>query len=262
MNTADLTFLGLLAGYALGLAVVLLLIFSKTPLAKKALFSLFRMSVQLIAVGYALHWLFDLAHPLFSLLMILIMTVFSAQIILSHAEVPFRAFFPSLLAVSLLVNGTLTLFFLFLILNHTESLEPRYLIPVAGMLSGNSMNSGVIALKTLHQSITRRRDLAEQKLAFGASPKEAVSDFLSESFKLALLPTLSSMAGMGLVSLPGMMTGQILSGTSPLLAIRYQIAIMLAITASVAFGNFLILRRAYLRYFTRHLTLKEPHDRL
>ena len=127
--------------------------------------------------------------------------------------------------------------------------NPRYIIPILGMLLGNTMNSGVISLRNLEQSIKSQRKIIEQKLSYGAKPTEAVLKYIREAYKLALLPHISSMAGMGVVSLPGMMTGQVLSGTDVMTAVKYQIAIVLGITAVAAVSNYILLHYAHKKYF-------------
>ena len=94
-------------------------------------------------------------------------------------------------------------------------------------------------------------------LCLGSTVQRAAEPAVSSAFRAALIPSINAMAAMGLVFLPGMMTGQILSGTEPLIAVKYQIAIMCVITGSVALTSFLILRMGYRSYFTPYQSLRE-----
>jgi putative ABC transport system permease protein len=95
-----------------------------------------------------------------------------------------------------------------------------------------------------------RRDEIETALCLGATSRTASRDAVRSAFRASLIPSVNAMAAMGIVFLPGMMTGQILSGTAPIIAVKYQIAIMCVITGSVAVTSFLILAQGYRNYFT------------
>lgn len=110
--------------------------------------------------------------------------------------------------------------------------DARYMIAIGGMVLGNSLRSNVVGLGDFYKSIYREEQLYFYKLSLGATKYEAMLPFIKKSFTAAINPTIATMATMGIVSLPGMMTGQILGGSVPLVAIKYQIAIMVAILAS------------------------------
>jgi putative ABC transport system permease protein len=117
---------------------------------------------------------------------------------------------------------------------------PQYFIPLAGMIVGNSMTAISIALECLFSDLKARRAEVEMELALGADYREASQDILRGAIKAAMIPSINSLMAVGLVSLPGMMTGQILSGTDPLIAIRYQIVVMLMLVASTAIGTVIV----------------------
>ncbi|MFP4211489.1 MAG: ABC transporter permease, partial [Alkalispirochaeta sp.] len=110
----------------------------------------------------------------------------------------------------------------------------RYVVPLAGMVLGNSLRGNIIALDTFRHTLETERELYAARLFSGATPAEAMRPVIARSLAKSLAPTIATTATIGLVSLPGMMTGQILGGAVPFTAIRYQIAIMLAIFASVS----------------------------
>ncbi|EKM31643.1 hypothetical protein VCHENC02_2736, partial [Vibrio harveyi] len=105
----------------------------------------------------------------------------------------------------------------------------QYMIPLAGMLLGNSLSSNIVALQNLFTAFEQRKSEYEAAISLGAAPRYASFPFLQEALRKSLAPILASMATTGLVTLPGMMTGQILGGASPMVAIKYQLVIMLAI---------------------------------
>lgn len=247
----DLNWVGLLSGYIISLVTLTILIAQKTNLYKKFLISLARMSIQLLIIGYVLDYIFDIKHPLLIAAILLVMSFSSAHIIISNSGLSLKKFFPTIVAIVLITILVMTSFFLLVIVQMRSKniFSPQYLVAIAGMLLGNSMNASVLGLRLLKQNIKEKSPLILQKLAYGATLKETIDTDLKEAYKTALLPNLSSMAGVGLVSLPGMMTGQILSGTSPLIAVKYQLAIMLAISGTIAICSFLILRLNYKKFF-------------
>lgn len=217
-----------------------------------------RMVLQLIAVGYLLHLVFEIRNPLLVLLLLLVMAGFALQVMGSRIQRKMPGFY-RIMGSSLLIGcGGVTFFFCLLVVGYTPWYDPRYLIPLAGMIIGNSMNGASLAAERLAAELRERREEIETALCLGASSGQASQSAVSSAFRTALIPTINTMAATGIVSLPGMMTGQILSGTPPILAVRYQIAIMCAITAAVAITSFLILLQGRRRYFTAAHQLKPP----
>ncbi len=128
--------------------------------------------------------------------------------------------------------------------------SPRVLITITGMIMGNSMNAIALAWERLHSDVARSRREVEALLSFGATPWEAVADSARLAVRAGMLPTVNTLAVVGLVTLPGMMTGQILAGADPREAVRYQIVVMLMITAATALGCLLMVALSYRRLFT------------
>jgi len=124
------------------------------------------------------------------------------------------------------------LYFNYFIVHLDFIFDARYMIAIGGMVLGNSLRSNVVGLGDFYQSLNKEEQFYFYRLSLGASRFEAMLPFAKRSFTSALNPTIATMATMGIVSLPGMMTGQILGGSVPLVAIKYQIAIMVAILAS------------------------------
>ena len=192
-----------------------------------------RMFVQLMIVGYLLHLVFALESALPVLLILVVMTGFAVQTIGARVETKMPNFYRVVGAAILFGCGGMTFFFCTLVIGLEPWYDPRYLIPLAGMVIGNSMTGASLAAERLAAEFRERREEIETALCLGSSVKLAAEPAVSSAFRAALIPSVNAMAAMGLVFLPGMMTGQILSGTEPLIAVKYQIAIMCVITGKI-----------------------------
>ena len=157
-----------------------------------------------------------------------------------------------------MIGTGLTLFIVVYVIIQVEPwYSPQYVIPIMGMILGNSMNGVALAIDRLTSEIREKREIIETRLSLGATSREAVSDIISSAVRAAMIPTINSLMTVGIVSLPGMMTGQILSGTSPIIAVKYQILVMYMIAASVMISSVLLVQRGYKQYFTAHHQFKE-----
>ena len=131
--------------------------------------------------------------------------------------------------------------------------QPRYAIPLLGMMLGNTMNGIALGLDRLIQTTWDQREVVEARLMLGQSWQEAIADIRRESIRSAMIPIINSMSVAGLVSLPGMMTGQILGGSPPQEAVKYQILIMFLIASGIGFGTFAAVSLGARRLFdSRH----------
>jgi len=256
----NLGFLNLALAYGLVLLAIALARLQRIGQEGEMLWSSLRMVLQLLAVGYLLHGVFTVNSPLPVLLILLIMVGFSVQVMGSRVRRKMPGFYRVVCSSLIIGCGGVTFLFCSLVVGYTPWYDPRYLIPLAGMIIGNSMNGASLAAERLEAEIQERRDEIETAICLGATARQASSTSVRNAFRAALMPTVNTMAAMGIVSLPGMMTGQILSGTEPVIAVRYQIAIMCAITGAVAFTAYLILIQGYRRYFTTAHQLLERQD--
>ncbi len=207
-----------------------------------------RMTAQLLLVGIYLKFLFNLESLWVNLLWLALMLIVGASAILGGAKLPKRRLMPALLfslCISLLpLLGLLLL----ALLQPTPVYQAQYLIPLAGMLLGNSLSGNILALQRLFSALEEKQEEYQGRLALGARPWQAAFPFLQNALQQALAPSIAAMSTMGLVTLPGMMTGQILGGSDPLVAVKYQLVIMLAIlvmlSLSVACALSLALRHS------------------
>jgi putative ABC transport system permease protein len=229
----------------------------KAGQSKDLFWSGLRMFVQLLVVGYVLHLVFALKSALTVLLILVVMIGFAVQTIGARVKAKMPHFYRVVGAAIIFGCGGMTFFFCTLVIGLEPWYDPRYLIPLAGMVIGNSMTGASLAVERLAAEFRERREEIEAVLCLGGSVQQASESAVSSSFRAALIPSVNAMAAMGLVFVPGMMTGQILSGIEPLIAVKYQIAIMCVITGSVALTTFLILKFGYRSYFTSYQSLRE-----
>lgn len=223
--------------YALLLVVLVIMKAAKVQQSKLLLIASIQMTLQLVIAGYILTYIFANPHPAYVVIYISLMTTFAIYRVLSKNK-ELNSRFKMWVALSLIVSGLgVVVFFIGAVVG--ESLfNPQYAIPLSGMIFGNVMTGLNLGIKTFRESLAAEKNRLDALLNFGAQPKDILRPFVSRALETALLPTLNSMVGMGIVSLPGMMTGQILSGTLPQTAILYQICIMIAVCTVVCLAVF------------------------
>lgn len=230
--------------YILLIVVLIIMKKSKVNQTRLLLIASLRMTVQLVIVGYVLQYIFKTPNPLYTIIFLTLMILFSINRVLKSRK-DLNKNFKVAIAVSLTFSGLFVLFFFVAIVVNKSIFNPQYTIPLAGMIIGNAMTGVNIGIKTFMDSINKEKIKINTLLNLGVDPKNILKPFANNALETALIPTLNSMLGMGIIFLPGMMTGQILSGTLPTTAIMYQIAIMIAICTSVCLTVFLSLNLGY-----------------
>lgn len=242
MNTAQpIDGWGLAAGYGLLIIPFAILLWSKVPVLGKLSIAIVRMTVQLLFVGLYLQVVFDLDNPWLNILWLLVMIVVADFSIIRGAGMTLRYLALPLFIALLAGTAIPLLYFVGVILSHENLLEARFVIPIGGMILGNCLRADIIGMRTFYQSLRQGSKGFLQQLAEGATLAEATRPYLGRAMQDALAPTLASMATIGLVSLPGMMTGVILGGSDPSLAVMYQIAIMIAIFTGTSITILLVI---------------------
>lgn len=254
----DLQLWQMIAAYVFVLILMIIVKIKGIPREKEILISSVRMTLQLILTGYLLVYLFDSPSPLYTILVLIAMVTFSIYNIFKRTKARLNSKLKRIIGLAMSA-GTISclLYFLLVVVRISPWYDPRYFIPIAGMLIGNSMTGISLGVSRLTDGIQTQKHLVEGALMLGATPKAAVKQIVDNAFDSAILPTINSMVGMGIVFLPGMMTGQILSGTSPVTAIEYQIAIMLGILGSVSLTVILFLQLGYKTYFNEQIQLTD-----
>lgn len=223
--------------YILLLVVLAVMKKAKINQTKLLLVASVRLTVQLMLAGFILTYIFENPHPLFILLYLTSMILFAIHRVLSKNKCMNKGF-KIAVSLSLASSGLgIVLFFVTAVVGQSI-FDPQYVIPLSGMIIGNAMTGVNLATKTFCESLSEKRQQMESLLNLGVTPRKILLPIVNQALETAMLPTLNSMLGMGIVSLPGMMTGQILSGTLPTTAILYQISIMIAICAVVSLSVF------------------------
>mgnify|MGYP001614357509 FL=1 len=226
--------------YLLLIIVLLIMKKSKVTQTKLLLVASLRMTIQLIIIGYILQYVFSNPNPIFTVAFLVIMIIFSIHRVITSRK-DLNNNFKIAIGISLTFSGLFVLIFFVTIVVGKSISNPQYTIPLAGMIIGNAMTGVNIAIKTFMDDISKEKDKINTLLNLGVEPKNILKPFANNAFETALIPTINSMLGMGIIFLPGMMTGQMLSGTLPTTAIMYQISIMIAICCSVCTTVFLSL---------------------
>lgn len=205
-----------------------------------------RTVAQLFLMGYVLTFIFKANNQLLTLCIFVVMVVSAIFIIkgrVKENEVPYVL--PTVLVMALSYFLT-ALFVSKVLVGVTPWWDPRYFIPTAGMVIGNSMSALAISIERLFTQMRQQREVIEMKLCLGANYREASDEIFRKAVTAGMIPSINAMMGVGLVFLPGMMSGQILAGTDPLIAIRYQIVVMFMLVGSTAISSIsvmLIIRR-------------------
>ncbi len=192
-------------------AVVIAILMRWTSVGRTAIYGVARMLIQLLLIGYVLVFIFDADNPWFIVGVLTVMLMAASVIAIR----PIRSKGPTVLRnafVAILIGGVLTLALVTqVVINIEPWFLPRYMVPLAGMVFTGSMNAVSLAAERLESELARSVDFAEAR---------------ATALNAALIPMINSLFAVGLVSLPGMMTGQILSGVSPIVAAKYQIVVM------------------------------------
>ena len=232
MDTVDIPASSLAIAFLLFAVPVAISMRYRLALVRPLLYSTARMIVQLVLIGIFLKYLFIWNNPLVNagwLTVMIVVAVFSA--VKSSSMKLSKIFLPVFVSF---LTATLTVVFYLntFVIPLDNVFDARYLIVLGGMLLGNSLRGNIVGISTFYKHLRTDSNHYLYVLSLGASRHEAILPYLRESIQLALKPTLASMATMGIVALPGMMTGVILGGASPEVAIKYQILIMVAIVVS------------------------------
>lgn len=241
--------------YILLFCVMLILRAGKIYKSKEMFLASLMMTVQLILAGLVLTYIFQNPHPLFCLAYLIVMISLATRRILIKAPQLPRAF--RFRVVFAFIGTALFVSTYFILIVARENLfNPQYLIPITGMLIGNAMTGFNIALKTLYEQLKSNADQINCLVMLGVHPKKILHPFINSSLETALIPTINSMVSMGIIILPGMLTGQILAGALPNTAILYQVGITIAICITVALSVYLGLHWGQHTLYGKNLQIR------
>jgi putative ABC transport system permease protein len=239
MDTIDISVLRFSLGLLLLFLPIAILGYFRTGLVKDSVISSVRMVVQLLLTGLYLEFLFEQDNAWLNTGWVMIMLMISATTIVQRTGLKMKVFLWPVLAglcISLLLT---TVLFLGLIVGNGTLVEARYLIPISGMILGNGLEYIIVSLNAHYSDVVRSQAVLRFRTGNGATQQEALKPFMRDAMVRALNPTIAKMSVMGLIALPGTMTGQIIGGSSPIVAIKYQIMIMVIVLASSALSVYL-----------------------
>jgi putative ABC transport system permease protein len=246
-----------LGGWQLAVATSLILISAAISLAlrlgleRRLIVASVRTVVQLLLVGLVLRWVFSAAWY-FVLAMMLFMTVVAGLSAVRRTERRYRGIWLDSLVSAWASSWLMTAVAVFGVVqaqDHAVGLS-RFLIILLGMILGNALNGISLGLDRLGEELAGKRDRVDTLLALGATRWEAAREPIQRAIRTGMIPTINTMMVVGLVSLPGMMTGQLLSGVDPVQAVMYQIVIMFLIAAGTSLGTLSVVLLGYRRLFS------------
>lgn len=233
-----LTPLDLAWGACLVLINALLSLILDLGIHRRLLIAASRMVVQLSLMGLVLSALFSHVSPWWTALAAILMILFAGREATARQDRPLGGWWSygvGTVAISMAAT-VVTVFALTTALGPDPWYDPRYAIPLLGMVLGNTMNGVSLGLHTLTNGVVLRRGAVEARLMLGATRMEALGPVIRDSLRSALMPVINGMAATGLVTLPGMMTGQILGGVAPMDAVKYQILVMFLLSGGAGIG--------------------------
>ncbi|WP_456309264.1 iron efflux ABC transporter permease subunit FetB [Serratia proteamaculans] len=239
---------------ALMLVVIALLVSGKERLGleKDIIWSVARAIVQLVIVGYVLKYIFDINNQWLTVLMVLFICVNAALNAKKRSRAIDRGFLISFIAITSGTTLTLTI----LLLSGAIEFMPMQVIPISGMIAGNAMVAVGLCFSNLNQRFSDNRQKIEEMLSLGASAKRASASIVRDSIRAAMIPTVDAAKTVGLVSLPGMMSGLIFAGIDPVKAIKYQIMVTFMLLGTASLSTIIAGYLAARRFYTARVQLK------
>lgn len=236
---ADISVWELAISFLLLIIPLLFFLYFRIHILKSVLISVVRMVLQLMLIAFYLEWIFDANNPWINSLWVIIMIFVGVFTSIKRVGLKRKYFVFPLVIASLTSVVIIDAFFFGYVLKLDNLFESRYFIPITGMVLGNAMSHNIIGLSAYFKELNEKEGLYQFLLTNTGSAKLSLRPFIREAIKQGLNPLIASMSVIGLISLPGMMTGQILGGSSPAVAIKYQIMIMLAIFVGCTINLFI-----------------------
>lgn len=239
MNIIFLTPADLSIAAILMIALALLSVHLQLGFALQIIIAGIRTTVQLLLIGFILKAVFEHIHIAWLILIAAVMLISAGREIMNRQKRRFKGWWGfGMGTLSMFISSfVITFLALNVIIDIKPWYEPQYAIPLLGMMLGNTMNGISIGLDRLTQTVWEQRTVIEARLMIGHEWTKAIEAIRRESIRSGLIPIINSMAAAGIVSIPGMMTGQILAGNPPLEAVKYQILIMFLIAGGTGFGT-------------------------
>ncbi|MCY9660572.1 iron export ABC transporter permease subunit FetB [Paenibacillus chondroitinus] len=247
-----------MSAYALAFTLVFIAItifvsmWQKLGLEREITIGTIRSSIQLLLVGYVLHFIFHTDAP------ILIVLIVGVMITVASWNASQRGKGLSGIRWRIALSITVTEGLIMVLLLSLRIIEPtpQYIIPISGMTIGNAMVVSSLFLNQMKRDVQSSKGEIEALLSLGANVRQSIQDCMKRAVKASMIPTIDGMKTVGLVQLPGMMTGMIVAGADPVEAVRYQILIMFAFTSSAGITSILLSLLSYKLWFTKKASLR------
>lgn len=220
----------------------------KIGTVKEIIYSVIRAVIQLVIVGYVLTYFFNLNNDLVTLALVMVIG-FNAS---WNAAKRSQGLESGLMISIIAIFTSLSLSLGILILSKSVLFIPSQVVPISGMIAGNAMTALGLTYRNLNNLYRDQRQQIEEKLALGATPKQASKTIINETIRLGMQPTLDSAKTIGIVSLPGMMSGLMFAGTLPSLAIQYQIMVTFMLVATTSISSYISVTLAYRKAFNNY----------
>ncbi|RDY23739.1 iron export ABC transporter permease subunit FetB [Romboutsia maritimum] len=244
--------LSLVLASVLLLAPIIISYKENLNLEKDIIVSVLRAIIQLFIIGYILEYIFKVQNKLLIIIMVTIIVTNASCNTVKKSENINKSFFISFIAIGISTFIIMSV----LILSKAINFVPNEVITVSGMVVSNSMIGINLCYRSINSEFKNKKKIVEAKLSLGSSIKHASKDIINECIKTAMIPTLDSAKTLGIVSLPGTMTGLILAGQSPLLAIKFQIMVTFMIVSATAISAIIVSNLAYKSFFNDRYQLK------
>lgn len=258
MDVIDLSWWKLALAASLVVLLAACLSISRLGITRSLLVAAVRTVVQLALIGLVLEALFATSGLLWIVLLALVMLLVAGREVMARQQhrlagawafgIGTGAMFVSSFSVTVLT--------LVVVIGPDPWYQPQYAIPLLGMMLGNTMTGVALALDRLNEAAWRQRGVIENRLMLGQPWRTAVADIRRDAMRSGMIPSINAMAAAGIVSLPGMMTGQILAGSPPAVAVKYQILIMFTITVGTGFGTLMAVTLGSRRLFDQRERLR------
>lgn len=248
-NTMSIT--SLLISSSLVLVSLSFSYLQKLKLEKDIIISVIRAVIQLVLVGYVLNYIFGLKNPAFTTLLLLFMTFNAALNASKRGKIIKGGLIISFVAI--LFGAAITLSIL--VFSGSIKYEPYQIIPVSGMIISNSMVALGLCYRHMASDFKNKREEVEAKLSLGSDILPSSINIIRHSIKTGMLPTIDSAKTLGIVSLPGMMTGLILAGAAPMEAIKYQIMVTFMLLSTTSISSFIACYMSYRSFFNKRKQL-------
>ncbi len=215
--------------------------------ARRLLIGAVRTVVQLVLIGLVLEEIFALERAWVVVALLVAMLLFAGREVVARTDRRYRGVWLDAVLTMAVVGAGIGSVVTQVVVGADPWYEPRYTIPLVGMILGNTLNGVSLCLERVLDHLSSRRAEVELRLAYGAARREALRTPIAAAVRAGLVPIVNSMAAVGVVFIPGMMSGQILAGADPLQAVAYQITVMFMLAASNALGAALIAHLAAYR---------------